>query len=304
MHRALRAAALAILGSSLVGAAPPPRAERVIRAGELVSAQIAGVPVRLLVDPGVPSFGMVTADIATRAGLKAGPFGLAYRVGPVRVPGRTAVARVDLGNGPEKKRIGWTERPFIPGIDGSIGPGGLKDDVMRFVLREPVAGEREHVLPMIDGVGLFGGAEGLFGRIMLDGEPVRIVFDLRRAENMTSAGVATTIARVHDGRLGEERRMLPIVFGVERPVRTLTLGRPLAIGPLSVARISVRTVDFGNAEGIQAEGTSPDPSEVVVTAKGKRDRSNDRITVGTDALAGCSSITFDKPAKLVRLRCR
>ena len=297
-----RRATLAVLPLLAIGAAPP--RERVIRVGDLLSADIAGVPAKLLVDPGAPGFALVTADIATRAGLKPGPFALGYLVGPIRVNGRTAVARVDFGNGEEKKRIGWTERPIIPGIDGSVGPGGLKDDVVRFVLRDAGPGERDHTLPMVDGGGLLGGVAGLFGQIVVDGEPVRVRFDMRRAEAFVSAGFATTLARVHDGRLAEDRRQLPIAFGVERPVRTMTLARPLAVGPLSVTRLAVRTGDFGNAEGIASEGSAPDPDEVVVTAKGKRDRRGDRLTLGTDALAACSSITFDKPAKLVRLRCR
>ena len=92
-----RPAALAVLPLLVIGAAPP--SERVIRVGDLLSAQIAGVPAKLLVDPGAPGFALVTADIATRAGLKPGPFALGYLVGPIRVNGRTAVARVDFGNG-------------------------------------------------------------------------------------------------------------------------------------------------------------------------------------------------------------
>jgi len=297
MQPALRAA----LPLLLIGAAPPP--ERVIRVGETIAATVAGVPARILVDPGAPSFALVSGEIATRAALKPGPFALNYLVGPVRVPGRTAVVRVDFGRGVVRKRIGWAERPYIPGVDGSVGPGGLEDEVIRFVLRAPAPGERDHTLPMVDGGGLFGGTIGLFGQVTVDGEPVRIRFDLRRRENLVSAGFASTLARVHDGRLADDRRMVPIVFGVERPVRTLTLRRPLAIGPLSVAAISVRTTDFGNAEGIRAEGETPDPDEVLVTAKGKRDRRGDRLSIGTDALAACSSVTFDKRAKLIRLHC-
>lgn len=298
----IRRCTLAILSFVVVGAADPP--ERVIRVGELVSAKVAGIPARILADPGAPSFALVTADIAKRAELKPGPFALAYLVGPVRVSGRTAVVRVDLGNGEEKKRIGWTDRPIVPGVDGSVGPGGLKDEVVRFVLRTAVPGERESVLPMIDGGGLLGGAAGLFGRIDLDGQPVRVRFDLRRAASTTSAGTALTLARTNAGTLADDRHPVEIAFGVERPVRTMTLARPLAVGPLSITAIAVRTGDFGNAEGIAGTAAAPDPDEVVVTAKGKRDRSRDRITIGADALAGCSSIIFDKRAKLIRLLCR
>ena len=285
----------------LIGAAAP--AERVITVGTLISTKVGGQSARILVDPGAPSFALMSGELATRAGLKAGPFGLNYLVGPVRVPGRTAVVRVDFGNGEEKKRIGWTERPFVPGIDGSVGPGGLKDDVVRFVLRGAQAGERDHVLPMVDGGGLLGGAAGLFAQVTIDGAPVRIRFDLRRRENLTTAGLAGTLARVQDGRLADDRRLLPIVFGVERPVRTLTLGRPLMIGPLAITKIAARTTDFGNAEGIAKDGDTPDPDEVIVTAKGQRDRRGDRLTVGLDTLQGCSSMTFDKLAKVIRLRC-
>ncbi|WP_326523312.1 hypothetical protein [Sphingomonas sp.] len=294
-------AALAVLLILTIGAAPP--AERVIRVGSIVPATVAGLPAQLLVDPGAPSLVMVSGEMAKRAQLRPGPFAMAWLIGPVRVPGRTAVVRVDLGSGVEKKRIGWTERPYITGVDGAVGPGGLKDDVVRFVLRAAVPGEREHALPLVDGGGVFGGAVGLFAQVEIDGAPVRIRFDLRRRDTMTSAGTALTLARANAGTLAEARRPAEIAFGVERPVRRMTLGRPLAIGPLSLTQIDVRTTDFGNADGIAGEGTAPDPEEVVVTAKGQRDRSRDRITVGADALERCSSITFDKRTKLVRLRC-
>ena len=289
-----------ILPLLLIGAAPPP-SERVVRGGVAVPMTVAGVAGTLLIDPGAPSMAMVGKDIATRAALKAGPFRMAWLIGPVQVPALTAVVRVDLGNGEEKKRIGWTERPYVTDVDGAIGPGGLKDDRVRFVLRDSRPGEREHVLPMLDGGGLFGGTVGLFGAVDLDGQPLRIRFDLRRKQTLTSAGTANTLARVHDGKLASDVAQAEIAFGVERPVRTLTLARPLMVGSLAISRIAVRTTDHGNAEGIAAEGSVADPDEIVVTAKGKRRQ--DRITLGTDDLAACSSILFDKPRKQARLTC-
>jgi hypothetical protein len=299
MH--IRRAAAALAPLALLAAASPP--ERVIRAGEPVPVTLDGAPGQLLIDPGAPSVPLVTTDYATRAGLKPGPFALAYLVGPVKVPGRTAVARIDLGHGPEKKRVGWTERPISPGVDGSVGPGGLADDVVRFVLRDPVAGERDHALPMTDGGGLLGGAAGLFATIPLDGAPVRVRFDLRQRATITNAGTAQSLARTNRGTLAADTRQATIAFGVERPVRRMTLATPLAIGPLSLTALDVRATDYGSTGGIAADGAVPDPDEIVVTAKGKRDRSRDRITVGTDALARCSAITFDKRAKQVRLTC-
>jgi hypothetical protein len=294
--------ALAVLALSAIGAAPSP--VRVIRVGALEPTAVNGAAGTLLIDPGAPSIVMISTAFAERAQLKPGPFAIGWNFGPSVVRGRTAVARITLGGAPEKKRIGWTEQPYLAGADGSVGPGGLTDEVVRFVLHDTRPGERESVLPLVDGGGLFGGAAGLFGRIMLDGEPVRIRFDLRHPANTTTAGTALTLARVHDGTLATATGKAEIAFGVERPVRLMTLAKPLGIGSLAITAISVRTTDFGNADKIATEARKPDPDEVVVTAKGKRDRSRDRITLGTDTLAACSSITFDKRAKLIRLQCR
>lgn len=95
-----------------------------------------------------------------------------------------------------------------------------------------------------------------------------------------------------------------IAFGVERPVRTLTLGAPLRLGALAVATLGVRTADIGNVSTIRdADEPTPDPDEVVVTAKMKRDPNRDRLALGRDQLDRCSSIVFDKPARQVRLAC-
>lgn len=90
-------------------------------------------------------------------------------------------------------------------------------------------------------------------------------------------------------------------------MRTLTLRKQFAIGGLAIPVLGVRTNDFGNAAGIaeaDAPGATPDPDEVVVTAKGReRDSRRDTVSLGADYLARCSSIVFDKPARQIRLTC-
>lgn len=291
---------VAVSALLLVGAAP---AERVIVAGQPITTSVNGVTGTLLVDPGAPSMPILSRAYADRLTLKPGMFTIRWLIGPIVLPVPTAVERIDLGQGEEKRRIGWVERPYRSDVDGSIGPGGLPAKVVRFTLRAPQPGERTVALPMLDGGGLLGGSVGLFARIDVEGEPVRVRFDLNQPHTLTNAGMALTLARIHAGTLAEARRAVPIVFGVERPVRTMTLARPLTIGPLAITTVDVRTGDFGNAEGIASTAATPDPDEIVVEAKGKRDRSRDRITLGTDALARCSAIVFDKPAKQVRLTC-
>ena len=86
----------------------------------------------------------------------------------------------------------------------------------------------------------------------------------------------------------------------------MALAHPLAVGPLSLARIGVRTAEGGNTAAIpDSSEASPaaDPDEVVVTAKAKHKPRPGTLTLGADALARCSGIVFDKPAKQIRLTC-
>ena len=83
--------------------------------------------------------------------------GMTYSVGPQRVSGPSAVGRIDLGGGALKRRIGWAALPYATGIDGVVGPGGLPEPVVRFVLRQSVPGERDVTFRLAKQGGLFGG---------------------------------------------------------------------------------------------------------------------------------------------------
>jgi hypothetical protein len=109
------------------------------------------------------------------------------------------------------------------------------------------------------------------------------------------------LAAAYDARIAGETGSEEIAFGIARPVRTLHLGRPLQIGPLSITELGVRTSDFGNAAAIREAGGDPD--EIVVTAGRRRNNDRDRIAIGADLLARCSSLVFDRVAHQIRLTC-
>lgn len=278
--------------------------------GELVIApdgmrpsSIAGVPARLRVDPAAPGMPVLNPALAARAGLKPGPFAASYAVGPVTIAGRTAVARIDLGAGPVKRRVTWTARTYSDTADAVVGPGGLPDPVIRFQLRAPRLGERVVALPIAKAGGLFGGWGLTFAALTVDGEPMRVRFDPRRPTTAT-AGAGVALARAQGGALEGSPTTTDIAWGVRRPVRTLRLERPLIVGPIRLDDLLVRVSDYGGTSSIaDAAAPPPDPDEVVVTAKGKRDRSRDVLTIGRDQLDRCSSLTFDKRARQVRLSC-
>ncbi len=294
----------ATLGLLLLASVATPPAERIVTGDGIVAMTINGASGRVRIDPAALAMPLVTTGFAERAGLKKGMFAVGYAVGPERVRGATDVGRIDFGAGPVKRRIGWTERPYTAAADGAVGPGGLPDPIVRFVLRGPVAGERVVALPMVEQGGLGGGWGSQFARINIGGQPMRVRFDPHHARTLATAGAGARIAEVHGGRLTGEVEKAEIVFGIERPIRSMTLAQPIVVAGLPIASLGVRTADFGSAAGIaDANAPAPDPDEIVVTARGKRDPDRDRLSIGADQLARCSSIVFDKPAKQIRLTC-
>ena len=285
-----------------IAAAAQPR-ERVVGGEAILAVDVNGNPGRIRVDPAAPGLPILTEAYAGRAGLRAGPFAFAYLVGPARVNGRSAVGRIAVGAdaAPRKRRIGWTSRPYAEGADGVIGPGGLPEQVIRFVLRPSLPGERTMTLPLEDEGGLFGGWGGMYALIDVGGAPLRIRFNPHEPRTLATAGAAVRIANANDGTISGETTLTHIAFDVSRPVRNMRLGTPLHIGPLTLSELGVRTADFGNASGIREEGGDPD--EVVVTGERRRNRNRDRLSLGADQLRHCSSITFDKRAREVRLTC-
>jgi hypothetical protein len=151
---------------------------------------------------------------------------------------------------------------------------------------------------------VFGRLSGEFAQIIIGGQPVRIRFDPYHPRTTVTANAASLIAEAQRGTLTGSAEPVEIAFGIARPVRTMTLATPLAVGPLLLSTIGVRTSDVGSAAAIpEADAAPPDPDEIVVTAKGKRDPKRDRLTLGADLLDRCSAIVFDKPAKQISLTC-
>lgn len=294
-----------VLTIGLCGAAPIPAADPVytVRDEGIVTASVDGSPGTLRIDPGAPALPILAKPYALRAGLKPGMFGLHYQVGPSGVRGVTAVTHLTVDGMAIRRRVGWFDTPYATGADGVIGPGGLPAPVVRFEIHAPRPGERTLDLPLVDGGALIGNWGGLFGEISVGGVPMKVRFDLHHRLSLASAGAAQRIAAAQGGALTGPVDQAEIAFGIARPVRRMTLATPFAIGPLTLNTLHVRVSDYGNAATIRDADVTPDPDEIVVTGKKKRDPARDRLSIGRDALDHCSSITFDKPAKRIRLAC-
>jgi hypothetical protein len=295
---------LALLLLAILTAAAPPPSERVIAPDGRETLSVNGVARTVLIDPGALGIPIITKSYADAAGMKPGMIEIGFHVGPVRIDGKSAVAEVRSGAGAAfKRRIAFAEQPFAKGYDGVFGPASLADPVIRFRLREPQPGERTVSLPMIGSGGLFGDWGSRYVVIPVEGEPMRVMFNPRNPRSTANAGGAVRLARAYGGQLTGAITKQEIAFGMTRPIRTLALKTPIAIGPFAMSQLGVRTVDFGSTATIADADAPGDPDEVVVTGKGKYNPKKDWLSIGADQLNRCSSIVFDKPAKQVRLSC-
>lgn len=288
-----------LLGGALLLTAAKDPGEIAITGDRTLSITANGSPARLRIDPGAPTSPVFNPDFAASARFRAGWIGIQARIGPVKVPGYTAVIRLDLGDGEFKRRVGWFTAPYVAGADGAVGPGALEADRVRFVLGPARPGERSIAVPLTD----FGRA-GMGTTITAGGEKIKVSFNLDRPFSFATASGGASIAASNAGRFDRDPERMPIHLGVVRPVRHMTLGTPLAIGPLSVTGLMVRTGDFGSAASIpEGEVDEGDPDEIVVTGQKKR-KGEQRLLIGADYLSRCSSILFDKKRKTITLSCR
>ena len=140
--------------------------------------------------------------------------------------------------------------------------------------------------------------------IDVGGNPVYVAFSFDRPESMVSATGGQWIADAYGGWFDGEPRETRILYGVDRPVRPLSLGTPLMLGELEIRNIAVRVADMGDASGI-AEGEAPsaDLNEIVVTGASGRKVPRQRLYVGMDTIGHCASITYDLEEETITLMC-
>ena len=269
----------------------------VLAPDQAVEATINGQSVRLRLAPDGDSGISLNPEAATRLALADATGRAEARIGPVTVHGRTVVARVTLFGRSGRQRVAWFDRPVAAGFDGEIGPGAIPRDVVVLRLAEPSADERTVTFRLTarDGQGL--GTDIAIGR-----ERVFVSWALDHREARASAATALALGEVHGGQFVGPVWREPVAFGVERPMRRLALGEPLVIGALRLPAVTVRPWDYGDASGMAVADAAP--QDIVVTAPRPAVKPLHKLTLGQEALQGCSSIRFDKARRALTLSCR
>lgn len=279
-----------VMMAGAVEAKPAPSVVEIPADGR-VDGMINGRPARFWVSPKGSKVPLLNPDAAKRAGLSPGWLKAAMTVGPVRIPANTGVVRYSVPATDLKRRVGWMDRPVAPRADALIGPGGIAAPVVVFRIGPTRPGEHVTRMPLID-----RGYSGLKSAIKFGKELVSVDWRLDDDASVATASAGAFLGQVLDGRFSGATFQRHVFAGVSRPHRTMNLGLPLVVAGRRIDQILVRT------SGDDREGSDPD--EIVVVAKGKGEKKTPRsVTLGGDALRGCSTLTFDKPRKEIRLSC-
>lgn len=239
-------------------------------------------------------------SLATQLNLKSGPFGGTGKTEEGdKVQVKSKVIRGQYGGNKKRQRAIWTDRDDFIGFDGVVGPTGIGYDIVRMKRHEPAVGE--HVITHnLRSFPFFGLVTAAF-EIEIAGERVGVDFNLDRHDTLVNASTGKLLADHYGGTLSGDPVNYALFNGKTRPGRRLMLAQPFAIDGLGVGDIAVRIRPEAKSSIPDATAV-PDPDEIVVTAN-KKKKPRYQITLGTDYLKTCSSVTFDMRAKTVSLSC-
>ncbi|MDE1467904.1 hypothetical protein [Aurantiacibacter sp. D1-12] len=300
----LKFAPLAVIAAALL--CNPAQAQRVdldevelrAQAGVPVEVVINDQPVQILIAPDAVSAVSMNGDAAERLGFEPSMVGFVYVIGPERLRFSTDTVRYHMQGGTFRRRTAYSERQIVEGADGVVGPGHFPQERVVLTLREPTERDRAITYPL-ERMG-----RTLAGTLIeAGGVPIYVAFSFDRPETLVSATGGRILADDYRGYFDGEARFMPVLYGVDRPVRRLTLRDPLMLGELEVRNIAVRVSDHGSSEGIDEEAPEEgDPDEIVVTAN-TGDIPRQRMYVGMDTIGHCASITYDFDEEVLTLMC-
>lgn len=226
---------------------------------------------------------------ADRLGVRRIPLlnvGVGVDGGSVRLRGRLARPRLVFGNGEDTRTLtGIFGVPASTRADGAIGPGVLPYDIITIRLGPEPANARNVVFALEND-------DIWAGKSNVGGHELRLVFDLVHSASVFNRPASRLFDAsggiVSSGELVSGQVILGLTT-LMQPVQTEFRVEGLALGT-TLARTNAPLLGADDAE------------TVVVQAEGE-DQPPPGLTLGREALAQCGSITVDRRAKTMTLRC-
>lgn len=299
------------LGFVVLGANAAPTQEAVVseivvRPGEPVPASVEGVQATMRVLSAGPDRLLLDPEFVARTGISAASiFGNANLnvAGRREFKGKNRPLSFVVGGVPHKGRAFWFAD--APGIDGdaTIGPWAMPQPRVTMLFGASGPSDKRYDFPLF---GQINSSSLTIYREASFGTAVGFDLDDSQPYPVASAATGAAIAKAYGGQLSGASWDIEILMGVKRPVRLMTLARPMAIGPVSFSQIAVRVRDRidGAGRGDAISDGTEDPAEIVVAAKKRGRQPIFSMSLPKAVLAGCSRLTFDKPAKRIELWCQ
>lgn len=234
-----------------------------------------------------------------KANALADALGIEAVVGLTKIAGHTRKAEFAFGSDSRSLRTLWFDKPVAPDFDGELSPAAVPQQRIVLNTGRPAATTLTSFPLQVDGKRV--------GTTLKIGEAdIFVMFNPLAQQSMASASAGQEIAKVNGGIWSGQQEQAAIYLGVQRPVRELTLAHPLKLATLDISKLLVR--DNGRVTGVaEPMDQSADSNEVTLPAvtvnAQTQAKPSYRLTLGRDVLEHCASITFDKAAKRIDLRC-
>ena len=278
---------------------PPPVANGELlldAAAPFVSVTLAGVPVRLRVDPGQWDRIELNPEAAARLPL-AYEGGSDMAIGRTEVKGRSAQTVLVAGEASVPVLVAEHGRVADDAVDGIVGPDLLPYATIRWHRADAPLAVDTVMLPLtLDHLtGLAATAPGI-------AVPISLRFSLVRATSVATAAAGSLLLQRFGGGYEGPSQPIPIVLGVTRPARAIAFAAPPLLAGFRFPQLLVRLADFRGDNPLPAD-PAPAKGEIVVAHRDRPQAARPFVTIALDRLGRCADITYAAEPRSLTLAC-
>lgn len=206
-----------------------------------------------------------------------------------------------FGRAAKKTRVHWFDRDIAATADGMISVNRIPYTHVTFKNRSAEVSDHSASLPMARR-GTWGFAGG-YGKMSLNGAELRVGLSYDRPTTIVSSAVGELLLKFYGGRFIGTTDTLHIRYLVNKPMRVMRLSTPLRVASLTVDSVYVQLSE--TTDRVTANETElKDEDEIVVTANKNIKRGPMTISLGTDDLNKCASVTFENITERITFVCR
>lgn len=274
----------------------PPAGELLLDADRpLIDVIVAGVPLRLRVDPGQWDVIELNPPAADRLAV---PWeeDRALRIGRVELRGRTGQTILQVGGRTLPVLVAQHGRVAADDADGVVGPDILPFATIRWRRVGAPAPTDSLALPLD-----LGERTGMTAAPPALPVALRLRFSLARPTSEATAAAGSLLAARFGGRFDGVAAPLPIVFGVSRPARPMRFERPPLIAGFRFALLAVRIADFRGDNPLPRDPVAA--GEIVVAGKDHPQPAESWVTLARDRLSACAEIAYRADPRTLTLAC-